>query len=348
MKKTGFFLIVLLLSMNLFAKEFELIEFRILHKDFKAEMSPVMDIDGQFCAALRVESEVPTDLSLDQKIYKKEEIKSGEYYFFISYKEKNITFKAPNYKTLAVPVPDNGLIMGKVYYVRLKSKEDAVEPPKVQQVLIASNPDGAKLLINGEDKGFTSKGLALLPGFYEFYLNKQGYAALKQTIEVKARQENIFNFTLIELPKENLPVPDQAKPQDQAPPSSGMVVTMNGYRVELNSIVRQNDASLLCKLTVTRIDDDSELHIYREWGEKSTRLFDNNGAEYVPSMIKAANKSGDGGYLAHRFVRNISTPVLLLVKNVDKTATTITLLEFSIWDASFKNFKISFRNFTVQ
>jgi len=349
MKSLIVFGFILLNAMGLMARDFELVEFRVLHKDFKAEMSPVMDIDGQVCAALRVECDNAISIGLDQKVYKVEEIKAGEYYFYITYKEKKITFKSPNHNPLTVDVPDNGLIMGKVYYVRLKSVESADQTPKAQQVLIASNPDGAKIILNGEEKGLTSKAMSLMPGQYEIYLSKSGYALLKQMIVVKNQSENVFNFTLTELPKENQPLSNQNNTQNLPdPPSGNWVVTMNGNRFELLSIVRQNDESLLCKFTVTRLEQDLEMSIYREYGEKSTRLFDNNGAEYIPYVVKAANKSVSGGYLTHRFVNNIVTPVSMLVKDADRNAASISLFEFSVYDDSNQNYKVSFRNIPIQ
>jgi len=129
MKKL-FILTLLFVTFGLFANEFKLIEFRKLPADFHAERNSVSDIDMEYCTALRVECDVPLELNLKQKVYKKEKIDSNSYYFFVSHKEKQIIFTAPDHKQLIVAVPIDGLKKGVVFYVRLESIEIAESKPE--------------------------------------------------------------------------------------------------------------------------------------------------------------------------------------------------------------------------
>ena len=121
---------MLFVTFELFADGFKLIEFRKLPADFHAERNSVMDIDMEYCTALRVECDIPLELNLKQKIYKKENIDSNSSYFFVSHKEKQITFTATNHKSLTVDVPNEGLQRGVVFYVRLESREIKESEPE--------------------------------------------------------------------------------------------------------------------------------------------------------------------------------------------------------------------------
>lgn len=130
--------------------------------------------------------------------------------------------------------------------------------------------------------------------------------------------------------------------------SSEKVVTMHGYRFELINIQRLHDNSLMCNIIITRLQDDMELNLYRRWDrDKTSRFFDEYGAEYIPASINIANKPSDRGYNAHRFVQDVSTPVTMQVTEVAKNATTIKLLEFVAGDSNQDQFKVQFRNVPI-
>ena len=63
-------------------------------------------------------------------------------------------------------------------------------------VTINSNPVGAKIFLDGMEKGVTSKAMNLFPGSYQLKLTLNGYVPLEQTITVKENQKNDFQFTL--------------------------------------------------------------------------------------------------------------------------------------------------------
>ena len=55
MKKLVVFAL-LLITLSMFANEFKLIEFRKLSADFHAERNSVEDMDREYCAALKIET----------------------------------------------------------------------------------------------------------------------------------------------------------------------------------------------------------------------------------------------------------------------------------------------------
>jgi len=208
MRKTRHFLLILagiLFSFSAMqASEIKVKEFRVLDGDFKAESEPVMDLDRNYCAVLRIDGSIPDGLALEEKVYKTEKLPSGEIYLYISAMETQITFEAPGFTSLTVDVPDGELMLGKVYYVRLKTiiKE---EIPSELPVLIASHPEGAKIVLNNQKMGLTNGKFKLKAGTYELLLGKPGYEITAVLIEVKEDQKNIFAFNLI--PKEGTQTP---------------------------------------------------------------------------------------------------------------------------------------------
>jgi len=224
MKKSGLrvtlFALVLGLVSALQASEFKLVDFRPLRSDFKAEAAPVMDLDGNYCTVLRVDGTLPPGFSLEEKVYKKEKTSSGEIYFYISAREKEVTFTAPGFSPLTVSPPDGSFVLGQVYYVRLKTIVSQPAEAAALPVLITSQPEGAKIILNRQPAGYTNAGFKLTPGNYEILLGKPGYEILAGTFEVKENQKNIFNFTLT--PKTRATAPP-------APAPTGDVVIFDDF-----------------------------------------------------------------------------------------------------------------------
>ncbi len=63
-------------------------------------------------------------------------------------------------------------------------------------VTINSSPSGAQIFIDGIERGLTSKALNLFPGTYNLRLILSGHVQFEQTIVVKEKQTNYFDFTL--------------------------------------------------------------------------------------------------------------------------------------------------------
>ena len=63
-------------------------------------------------------------------------------------------------------------------------------------VQISSIPNGAKIYINGLEKGETNKGLFLYPGVYLLKLSKSGYLDKEEKITVGSNKQNNFTYNL--------------------------------------------------------------------------------------------------------------------------------------------------------
>ena len=64
------------------------------------------------------------------------------------------------------------------------------------KVQISSSPQGAKIYINGLEKGETNKGLFLYPGVYLLKLSKSGYLDKEEKITVGSNKQNNFTYNL--------------------------------------------------------------------------------------------------------------------------------------------------------
>lgn len=129
---------------------------------------------------------------------------------------------------------------------------------------------------------------------------------------------------------------------------SGNVVEVPGYRFELNSIERVHDGSLMCKMTVTRLDRDIELNFYRSGWRGTTKIFDEAGAEHVPESINIANKRIRGAHDNHRFIQDVPTQVTFRVRGVDPDISMISLFEIVLGDDDVEKFNIQFRRIPIE
>ena len=207
--------VLVFFSSRVIASEFKVLEFRLLESDFKAAQDPVADLDGNYCAVLRIDGNIPDGLTLEEKVYKTEKTNSGEVYFYISAGESRITLKAPGFEALSAAPPEGEFILGKVYYLRLKTIVSESKEPAALPVLIASQPEGAKIVLNGQKMGMTNGKFQLAPGTYELLLGKPGYEIFANMIEVKEDQKNIFSFALT--PKGSTETPPPPPPADGPP-----------------------------------------------------------------------------------------------------------------------------------
>ena len=349
MKKICLFLIlVFFISLN--ALEFNLKEFRELPSDFQAQMEPVSDLDMVYCTVLRVETEVPEKLSLKQKIYKKEIIKPGEYYFYITHKEKNITFEAPDYLSLTVDVPTEGLKKGLVYYVRLETIPD---------VEVAMNIEPAADRVILDNTVLDKSNFRYSPGKYRLQIEKEGYQKVDEIIEISSKN-TIFNYSLSkviikekpevvtkpeiekepETPKEpeTEPITEPEKPQK-------FVVELYDFIVEVVSC-EMVDRTLIIEFVITNKIDDRELDIRRKRYSPHSRIFDEAGNEYKPQTVKFANKTNDG-HITHNLVSEIPTAASLIFQKVNKDIKLISLFELGLWAKDNRNFKVTFRNIPI-
>ena len=334
MKKFGILVLCvlafsLIFSISLFAMRFELEEFRKLPADFKAEMEPITDMDMNYCSVIKVEVDKPIDLSLKQKVYKKENIDEDEFYFYVSSREDNITFQSSRFVPLTVDVPKGGLKIGTTYYVRLATFEDV-------DVTINVEPKDARIIVNGLTWE-QSKG-NLLPGEYVIFLMAEGYKEIMDTVYVSPTN-TVFNYIMVE--KKTMPVL-QEQTQEVVPKSDEpFVIEFNDYRIQITEC-EYTQQTLTITLSITNMISERELTIIKN----NTKAYDAEGNEYMPSNLEFANKTKTWN-LTHNLVQDVPTKAKLIFKDIKSPIEVITLLNLGLWDSVNRDFKVSFKGIPV-
>ena len=104
--------------------------------------------------------------------------------------------------------------------------------------------------------------------------------------------------------------------------------------------------NIVCDISIKSNDNDKKLRIYRTHGfGQYTKLFDDNGNEYIPNSIKVANNTTSKGYVDKLFIYDITTNIKFTFENVSANSKAVSLLEIRFWDEADNNqFKIQFRN----
>ncbi len=334
MRKLRIFLLItvvfsLLFSTQLFGLQFELDEFRRLPADFKAEMEPITDMDMNYCSVLKVELDKPVDLSIKEKVYKKERINENEFYFYVSSREDEITFTAPHYVPFSMNVEDK-LKIGTTYYVKLNTIKDV-------DVTINVVPKDATIMVNGLRWG-KPEG-RLMPGEYVIFLMKDGYKEVMDTVSV-IEDNTVFNYTMVSKGKEPMPVAkkEEVPVQDDQNPFR---VQFNDYVIQVVSAdYAQN--TLVIGLEITNLINERELTIRADW----TRVYDTAGNEYQPRTIEFANKTKNWN-LTHNLIKDVTTKASLIFKEVEGPLEGISLLKIWFNDKVNSNFDISFKDIGV-
>jgi len=339
MKKILTFLF-LLASFGLFANQFKLLEFRSLPADFHAERNSVEDMDMEYCAALKVECDKPVDLNLKQKVYKKESIGNGAYYFFVTHKEKQITFTAPNFDPLTVDVPQKGLERGVTYYVGLEIIPDVV-------VTFNITPPPDRVIIN--DKIINKSKLQIATGNYRIRIEKAGFIPVDEQITISMNNA-YFNYTLAKEGQDRIVEKIVKEPAPQ--PVATINVQPNDFslerfhiRYEVTSCEMYEDQFVI-EMKITNLADDRDVTIL-DWGNNRTRVFDDEGNEYYPGKINFANKSGSGD-VKSMLVNGIVTDASFVFKKINKQANSISKFDLGIWMEESDDFRMTFKNIPIE
>lgn len=321
------------------AAELNILEFRELPSDYTAQSLPILDMDNNFCAALRVESTKPAPLTAVQKIYKTRQTEKGENYLFFSAREKSITLKSPGYQDLIVNAPAGGFKPTKVYYLYIQPVGEIV-----YDVTINAAPAGSKIMVDG--KAWVGPTRKMTPGEHSIEISKEGFITSQETIKVPM-QPTTFNFALskiVEVEKVVTPPPPPAPqpvPQKTQPTSTGLP-SLEAYDLSLKmlSCKATPDNKLIIRIQITNIaDDDQELSF-----EGSTRIFDEKGREYSLESRKIGNKEAHlYQTLNHRMISGVPTELILTFANIPSSVQTISLLELKIsdWKLPFRSFPVS-------
>jgi len=323
------------------AAELKVLDFRELPSDFTAQSLPILDMDNNFCAALRVESTKPVPLSILEKTYKTRHTEKGENYFFFSAREKVLSLKSPGYQDLVVNAPAGGFMPTKVYYLYLQPVGEIVF-----DVTINATPTSSKILVDG--KAWVGPTRKLTPGEHSVEISKEGFVTSRETITVPM-QPTTFNFALskiIEVEKTITPAPSQpvtTQPVvDKSMAKPAGLPSLEAYDLSLKilSCKAMPDNKVIIRIQITNLaDDDQELSF-----EGSTRIFDEKGREYSSESRKIGNKEAHlYQTLTHQMISKVPTELILTFANIPSSVQTISLLELKI-----SNWKLPFRAFPVE
>jgi len=321
------------------AAELKVLEFRELPSDYTAQSIPVLDMDNNFCAALRVEYTKPVPLSALEKIYKTRQTEKGENYFFFAAREKALTLKSPGYQDLVVNAPGGGFKPTKVYYLYLQPVGDIVF-----DVTINAAPAGSKIMIDG--KAWVGPTRKMTPGEHSIEISKEGFITSRETIKVPM-QPVTFNFALskiIEVEKVVTPPPQPTPPPaaDKITSKPAGLPSLEAYDFSLKmlSCKATPDNKIIIRIQITKLaDDDRELNF-----EVSTRIFDEKGREYAQESRTIGNKEAHRYQtLNHRMIAGVPTELTLTFADIPSAVQTISLLELIIsdWKLPFRSFPVS-------
>jgi PEGA domain len=328
---------LLLITLSLFANEFKLIEFRKLPADFHAERNSVQDMDREYCTALKIETDVPIELKLKQKVYKKDNAKSNVNYFFVTHKETQITFTAPNFDPLTVNVPDGGLKKGVVFYVNLEVIPDVT-------ITFNISPDPDRIIMNGQIK--KKNRFKIAPGEYQLQIEKQGYKSIDEMISID-EQNTYFNYSLTQTDKLERPVLEESTEPIVETPSEPSQFSLERYDIvfEITSCEMYED-QIVMELEVTNNGDDRDVTMLG-WGRNRTRIFDDVGNEFFPQKINFANKSNSGD-VKIMLVNGVPTKASLIFKDIKKKAVKLTKFDMGIWTQESDSFRMTFRDIQIE
>jgi PEGA domain len=327
-------LIIVLLFVvgSVFANEFKLIEFRKLPADFHAERNSVEDMDRDYCTALKIESDVPVDLSLKQKVYKKEKLEATVNYFFVTHKEKQITFTAPKFTPLTVDVPEDGLKKGVVYYVKLEIIPDVT-------VTLNVTPEPDRIILS--DKVMQRNRFKTAPGTYQLQIEKEGFEAINEQITID-EQNSFFSYTL----GKDGEVQVMEAAVEKTPVEPGKL-SLERFEIvyEITSCEMYED-QIVINMMINNTGDDREVSLLG-WGKNRSRMIDDAGNEFFPNKNNFANKSTNGD-VKITLVNDIPTKASMIYKKINKKATSISKFDLGVWTEKSGDFRMTFRDIPIE
>ncbi len=130
------------------------------------------------------------------------------------------------------------------------------------------------------------------------------------------------------------------------------LVSTAGYRFELNSIERQEDGSLVCKLLVSRMHVHtkvSHLTLLRSDRRGTTKLFDENGNDHVPQSIRVNdNRNRFENYIGLDLELGWPVRVAFNVPDFDPEISMVSKFEVAFSARDYGEFVVTFRNIKIK
>lgn len=191
MKKV-LFITFLLIAVCLQAKSFKVLEFTELPADFYAQSNPAHDRNMEYCAAIKLEGNYPSDMKFQEKIFARK-TKDNSTYFFISAENNIITLTAPNFTTYTLDIENRlgtSLKKGSVYALRLQTLKSTK-----YNVKIKSEPSSAKIILDDEISVKSGQNIQILPGMHTISAEHKDYQNQTNTYNINENNQ-IINIIL--------------------------------------------------------------------------------------------------------------------------------------------------------
>jgi len=137
----------------------------------------------------------------------------------------------------------------------------------------------------------------------------------------------------------------EAEPVAVAVPvsDSNITVESDGYVFKLGNC-QMSRRNIKCDLKILSVEHDGSLALYSAHGSYSTKLFDRNGNEYIPSKISMGNKSNKK-HITNQYIAGVTAKGSINFENIGKSTQAISLIDLSYHDYSDRKYKhIKFRN----
>ncbi len=175
------FIAFLAFAVNIMCAEFEILnELELTATDLTAQRYPHKDINGKWCAVLKVYSDI-NELTFAGSGYEKHEFKEGVYVVYIQEGSKNIVFRKSGIqdKNYNFPYP---LQANSVYSVAVRSADEKLSIKKIS-ITVQTEPDGAEIIFDGENLGVKDKIKADV-GDHELRIVKRNYQTVISNISI--------------------------------------------------------------------------------------------------------------------------------------------------------------------
>ncbi len=130
-----------------------------------------------------------------------------------------------------------------------------------------------------------------------------------------------------------------------APMSEPAMVTVEsqGFVFKLGAC-RLAHQNIKCQLTIASVETDGHLTLYGTYGSVSSKLFDHNGNEYMPSTIAMGNKN-NSAQVNNKYISGVEARGNVEFTNVGSSTNSIAMFELSFHNHVIRKRKsVQFRN----
>lgn len=191
MKYQYFLITFFLLISNLSA---QLSELQIVGQPerLEAEIVSVRDVNGRFCAAIQVISDMEGFSYDSYNGVVRVDDRPGKDMVFLSPDERVLEILHTGYTPIKIILSEIGIQLREkeVWKIQISGQRRMLNIP----VAIITNPEGAEVVIDGESLGPVER-ITLSSGTHQLKLNKEGYESIIQTIVVD-ENNTLFKFDL--------------------------------------------------------------------------------------------------------------------------------------------------------